>query len=329
METRRLGTTDMSITKVGVGAWAIGGGGWAAGWGHQDDADSVAAIRHAVELGVNWIDTAPAYGLGHSEEVVARALRDIPASERPFVFTKCGTLRQNPFDSALRTGDPAKIRAEVDESLRRLEVDRLDLLQVHWPAEDGVPIEEYWGCLADLKQQGKARAIGLSNHNVEQLGRAEAVAHVDTLQPPFSMINRAAAADLLPWCADHQTGVIVYSPMQSGLLTGRFDAERVRNLDPEDWRSKNPEFTTNLDANLALVEVVRELADRLGTTVPAVAIGWVLRHPAVTGAIVGARNPGQVDGWIAGASIELDAAAMDGLVAAMETTGAGRGPIRI
>ena len=328
METRRLGTTDLSITKVGVGAWASGGGGGAAGWGHQDDDDSVAAIRHAVDLGVNWIDTAPAYGLGHSEEVVARALRDLPADERPYVFTKCGLIRRDPFDPPNRTGDPATIRREVDDSLRRLEVERLDLLQVHWPAEDGVPIEEYWGALAEVKREGKARAIGLSNHSVEQLERAEAVAHVDTLQPPFSMINRAAAADLLPWCAAHDTGVIVYSPMQSGLLTGRFDAERVKALDPEDWRTRNPEFTTELEANLALVERIRVVADRLGTTIPAVAIGWVLASPAVTGAIVGARHPGQVDGWIPGASTLLDEATLTELAAAIEQTGAGRGPSR-
>lgn len=328
METRRLGTTDMLISRVGVGAWAIGGGGWAAGWGEQDDSDSVAAIRHAVDLGVNWIDTAPAYGLGHSEEVVARAIRDLPEAERPYVFTKCGTIRTDPFGPANRTGDPAALRAEVDASLARLGVDRLDLLQVHWPAEDGVPIEEYWGTLAELKQAGKARAIGLSNHSVEQLERAEAVAHVDTLQPPFSMINRSAAADLLPWCAAHDTGVIVYSPMQSGLLTGRFDAERVRSLDPEDWRTRSPEFTTNLAANLALVEAVRAVADRLGTTVPAVAIGWVLASAAVTAAIVGARNPGQVDGWIAGATTVLDPATLDELAVAIERTGAGQGPAR-
>lgn len=328
METRRLGTTDMLITRVGVGAWAIGGGGWAAGWGEQDDDESVAAIRHAVDLGVNWIDTAPAYGLGHSEEVVARALRDLPEADRPYVFTKCGIIRTDPFGPPNRTGDPAALRAEVDASLARLGVERLDLLQVHWPAEDGVPIEEYWGTLAELKQAGKARAIGLSNHTVEQLERAEVVSHVDTLQPPFSMINRSAAADLLPWCAEHETGVIVYSPMQSGLLTGRFDAERVRNLDPEDWRTRNPEFTTNLDANLALVEAIGNVADRLGTTIPAVAIGWVLASPAVTGAIVGARNPAQVDGWIAGATTDLDPATLDELAAAIERTGAGQGPAR-
>ena len=328
MDTRRLGTTDMSITPVGVGAWAIGGGGWAAGWGRQDDDESVAAIRHAVDLGVNWIDTPPAYGLGHSEEVGARALRDLPADERPLVFTKCGLIRHDPFDPPHRTGDPATIRREVDESLRRLEVERLDLLQVHWPAEDGVPIEEYWGALAELKQAGKARAIGLSNHTVEQLERAEAVAHVDTLQPPFSLINRSAAAELLPWCAGHGTGVIVYSPMQSGLLTGRFDAERVRNLDPEDWRTRNPEFTTNLPANLALVERLRAVADRLATSPGAVAIGWTLSFPAVTGAIVGARNPAQVDGWISGADTVLDDATLAELARAIEQTGAGRGPVR-
>ncbi len=328
MDTRRLGTTDMSITPVGVGAWAIGGGGWAAGWGRQDDDESVAAIRHAVDLGVNWIDTAPAYGLGHSEEVVARALRDLPADERPLVFTKCGLIRHDPFDPPHRTGDPATIRREVDESLRRLEVERLDLLQVHWPAEDGVPIEEYWGALAELKQAGKARAIGLSNHTVEQLERAEAVAHVDTLQPPFSLINRSAAGDLLPWCAEHETGVIVYSPMQSGLLTGSFSEARAAALPAGDWRSRGPEFQPpRLQNNLALADAMRPIAERHGTTVGAISVAWTLATPGVTGAIVGARNPQQVDGWLPAARLSLTDADLDEIAGAIERTGAGTGPV--
>src|SRR5919197_2044409 len=228
MQTRELGTTGMQITTVGFGAWAIGGSGWKYAWGGQDDAESIAAIRHAVESGVNWIDTAAVYGLGHSEEVVARALADIPQADRPYVFTKCGLV----WDENNRTAEPqrvmnaASVRREVEASLRRLNTERIDLYQVHWPAEDGTPLQEYWQTMADLKAEGKVRAIGLSNHDVAQLERAEKVAHVDSLQPPFSAINRLAAGEI-GWCADHDTGVIVYSPMQSGLLTGSFTAERA------------------------------------------------------------------------------------------------------
>jgi len=328
--TRQLGTTDLHITRLGFGAWAIGGGEWSFGWGTQDDSDSVAAIRHAVASGINWIDTAAVYGLGHSEEVVARALRDIPEGERPYVFTKCGLVWDpaQPFATAKRVGRADSIRSEVDASLRRLGVERIDLLQIHWPAEDGAEVEEYWGDLAAAKAAGKVRAIGLSNHGVPALARAEAVAHVDSLQPPFSLIRRDALSDVLPWCAAHGTGAIVYSPMQSGLLTGAFDRARVEGLDPLDWRSRNPEFTTHLDRNLALVERLRAVADRLGSTPGEVALAWVLSHDAVTGAIVGARRPEQVDGWIGGADLRLDEATLQELADAVTGTGAGTGPLR-
>lgn len=329
LATRQLGTTDMHITRLGFGAWAIGGGEWSFGWGAQDDSDSVAAIRHAVESGINWIDTAAVYGLGHSEEVVGRAVNDLPEDERPYVFTKCG-LRWDPaqpFVQARRVGRAESIREEVDNSLRRLGVERIDLLQVHWPAEDGAEIEEYWAELAAARQAGKLRAIGLSNHAVPALERAEAVAHVDSLQPPFSLIKRDALADVLPWCAAHGTGVIVYSPMQSGLLTGAFDRDRAARLDPKDWRSRNPEFTTNLDRNLALVDRLRVVAERLGCTPGEVALAWVLSHDAVTGAIVGARRPEQVDGWIGGADVTLDDATLQELADAVTQTGAGSGPL--
>jgi len=328
--TRQLGTTDLHITRLGFGAWAIGGGEWSFGWGTQDDSDSVAAIRHAVASGINWIDTAAVYGLGHSEEVVARALRDIPEGERPYVFTKCGLVWDpaQPFATAKRVGRADSIRSEVDASLRRLGVERIDLLQIHWPAEDGAEVEEYWGELAAAKAAGKVRAIGLSNHGVPALARAEAVAHVDSLQPPFSLIRRDALSDVLPWCAAHGTGAIVYSPMQSGLLTGAFDRARVEGLDPLDWRSRNAEFTTNLDRNLALVERLRAVADRLGSTPGEVALAWVLSHDAVTGAIVGARRPEQVDGWIGGADLRLDEATLQELADAVTGTGAGTGPLR-
>src|SRR5213592_4191872 len=245
LPTAPLGTTGMRITRVGFGAWAIGGGGWSFAWGSQDDADSIGAIRHAVERGINWIDTAAVYGLGHSEEIVARAPRDIPADDRPYVFTKAG-LVWDVHDHAAplrRVGDHLSLRREVEASLRRLGVERIDLYQMHWPAEDGTPLEDYWGTLLQLKEEGKVRAVGLSNHDVAQLEAAERLGHVDTLQPPFSAIRREIAAAELPWCAAHGTGVIVYSPVQSGLLTGTFSAKRAAQLDAGDWRSRSPDFT--------------------------------------------------------------------------------------
>lgn len=328
MEKRRLGTTDIEITPVGYGAWAIGGGGWSFGWGPQDDAESVAAIRHAVDLGVNWVDTAAIYGLGRSEKVIAAALKDLPESDRPYVFTKCGLVPQDdPMLPNRRVGDPESVRREIDASLQRLGVERIDLMQMHWPADD-VPVEDYWGVLVEAREAGKVRAIGLSNHDVDRLNRAEAIGHVDSLQPPFSLIKRGTAADLLPWCAANGTGVIVYSPMQSGLLTGAFDRARVEALPDDDWRKKATEFTTNLDANLGLVEALRSVADRFGTSPGVVAVAWTLAFDAVTGAIVGARRPDQVDGWIAAGELRLDGAALDQIDASLGSTGAGSGPTR-
>jgi aryl-alcohol dehydrogenase-like predicted oxidoreductase len=325
-----LGRTDMTITRVGFGAWAIGGGGWAFAWGDQDDSESIAAMRHAVEAGVNWIDTAAVYGLGHSEELVGRVLKDLPAADRPYVFTKCGLIwdEENRTAVAKRVGRPDSIRAEIERSLTRLGVEQIDLYQVHWPAEDGTPIEEYWQALVDLKREGKARAIGLSNHKVEQLERAERIGHVDTLQPPFSPIRRDVAAAELPWCDAHGTGVIVYSPMQSGLLTGTFSAARAAALPAGDWRSRSPEFQPpKLSSNLALADALGPIAARHGVSVGAVAIAWTLAARGVTGAIVGARSPEQVDGWIAAADLTLDAADLAEIRSAIETTGAGTGPL--
>lgn len=326
---RSLGRTGMDITRIGFGAWAIGGAGWAAGWGAQDDADSIAAIRHAVARGINWIDTAAVYGLGHSEELVGQALKGMPAAERPYVFTKCGLV----WDEKQRTAPPRRVgaarslRAEAEASLKRLGVERIDLLQMHWPANDGTALDEYWQTLLDLKREGKVRAVGLSNHNVAQLELAEQLGHVDTLQPPFSAIRRDAAADLLPWCAEHETGVIVYSPMQSGLLSGRFTEARAASLPADDWRSRNAEFTgENLRRNLALAQALEEVAQRHGATVAATAIAWTLAWPGVTGAIVGARDPAQVDGWLGAATLELDDDDMARIAAFIETTGVGTGP---
>lgn len=330
LPVRRFGTTDMMITRVGFGSWAVGGD-WAVGWGSQDDRDSIAAIRHAVARGVNWIDTAAIYGLGHSEEMVAAALADIPRSERPYVFTKCGLI-PDPTDrnaGPRQVGAPASIRAEIENSLRRLKVERIDLYQMHWPADDGTPIEAYWRTLLDLKQEGKVRAVGLSNHDVDQLSAAEAIGHVDTLQPPFSAIKRDVAAAELPWCEAHQTGVIVYSPMQAGLLSGSFTAQRAASLPANDWRSRNAEFTGEaLRRNLAVADAMRDVAERHGVTTASVAVAWTLAWPAVTAAIVGARRPSQVDGWIEAASLSLTEQDMQLIGAAIERVAAGRGPTR-
>jgi aryl-alcohol dehydrogenase-like predicted oxidoreductase len=327
----RFGTTDMHITRVGFGAWAIGGPDWKMGWGAQDDRESVVAIRHAVDRGINWIDTAAIYGLGHSEEVVAKALAEIPVADRPYVFTKCGLIwDENDRQAApQQIGAPASIRREVEGSLKRLGVERIDLYQMHWPAKDGATLEEYWQTLLDLKAEGKVRAVGLSNHNVEQLERAEALGHVDTLQPPFSAIKRDVAASELPWCHAHQTGVIVYSPMQAGLLSGRFSVERVAAMPADDWRPRNAYFQGEaLEQNLKLAAAFGPIAERHGATIPAAVVAWTLAWPGVTGAIVGARSPDQVDGWLGAASLELTPEDMAEIAVAIEATGAGSGPAR-
>ncbi|RAY12580.1 aldo/keto reductase [Actinomadura craniellae] len=327
LPTQPLGTTKMDITRVGFGAWAIGGAGWTFGWGTQDDTESIAAIRYALEHGVNWIDTAAVYGLGHSEEVVARALQGVPEADRPYVFTKCGMV-WDPADRSAeprRIGAPESIRREVEDSLRRLGVERIDLYQMHWPPDDGTPLEDYWGTMLGLKTEGKIRAAGLSNHDVSRLETAEKIGHVDSLQPPFSAIHRSAAAEI-EWCAAHGTGVIVYSPMQSGLLTGAFSRERAAALPPDDWRSGHPDFTTGLDANLALAAALPPVAERHGVPVSAVAVAWTLAWTGVTGAIVGARRPDQIDGWLPAAALRLTRADLDEIAAAIERTGAGEGP---
>ena len=317
-----FGRTGMEITRVGFGAWAAGG----TSWGSQDDDASVAAIRRAVELGVNWVDTAPVYGRGHSEEIVARAVRGLPDADRPYVFTKTEPLRRDgePFSS----GDAAALRAGVENSLRRLGLECLDLLQFHWPAEDDVPLEEYWATLLALKAEGKAAHVGLSNFDVDQLTAAEAVGHVETLQPPFSAVQRESGGDVIPWCADHGTGVIVYSPMQAGLLTGAFTRERVAALPEGDWRRDDEDFTVGLDANLALAAALEPIAAKHGTSRAAVAVAWTLAWRGVTGAIVGGRSASQVDGWIDAAELVLDAEDLDDVAEAIAATGAGKGPAR-
>ncbi len=318
---------DMQVTRVGFGAWAIGGNGWAGGWGAQDDDGSVATIRAAFERGVNWIDTAAIYGLGRSERVVGRALRDL--DETPYVFTKCGLTWDENGDGPHNVMAPDSVRRECDASLQRLGVERIDLYQVHWPPTDGTPIEEYWAVMAELKDSGKVRAIGLSNHDVKQCMRAEEIAHVASLQPPFSLIARDVAADLLPWCAENGTAVIVYSPMQSGLLTGAFSKERVDALPEDDWRKSNDDFTEPaLSRNLALVDALRTVAERHGVPVASVAVAWTLAWPQVTAAIVGARRPEQIDGWLPAADLTLTDEDLDDIERAVRETRAGSGPAR-
>jgi aryl-alcohol dehydrogenase-like predicted oxidoreductase len=325
--TRPLGSAGPAITTVGFGAWAVGGA-WAFGWGPQDDRDSIAAIHRALDAGVGWIDTAAAYGLGHSEEVVARALEGVAA--RPLVFTKCGMVWHDRPDRVPRADlRPEWIRRECEDSLGRLRVEALDLLQFHWPDRNtGTPIEESWGAMADLVREGKVRHAGVSNFDRDLLERCEPILHVDSLQPPLNAIQRDAA-DLLPWCEANGTGVIVYSPMMSGLLTGRFTAERVERLDAGDWRRGFREFREpRLSENLALQDALRPVAERHGVSVGAVAVAWALAWPGVSGAIVGARDPGQVEGWLPAAELALTPEDLDEIAAAIERTGAGQGPAR-
>jgi aryl-alcohol dehydrogenase-like predicted oxidoreductase len=286
-------------------------------------------MRHAIARGVNWIDTAAVYGLGHSEEVVGQFLRTLAPGDRPYVFTKCG-LEWDPQDRmkvSRRTLAPDSIRRECEVSLRRLGVERIDLYQFHWPDEGGVPMEDSWDTMTRLVEQGKVRSVGVSNFSVELLERCETRRHVDSLQPPFSMIKRDVAGAQLPWCAAHGTGVISYSPMQSGILTDTFSADRVATFAPDDWRRRGQEFKSpNLERNLVLRDALKPIAAKHQTTVGAVAIAWVLTWPGVTGAIVGARSAEQVDGWLPAASVVLDSQDLDDITGAIERSGAGTGP---
>jgi aryl-alcohol dehydrogenase-like predicted oxidoreductase len=301
MKTEKLGNTDLSITPVGFGAWAIGGSGWEFGWGEQDDDQSIAAIHRAVELGVNWIDTAAVYGMGHSEEVVGSALKTWQGP-RPYVFTKCG-LRWDEQGYVHRDLTANSIRRECEESLRRLNVNVIDLYQIHWPTED---LEEGLGAMAQLQKEGKVRWIGVSNFNVDELRRAQKIASIASLQPPYSLVHREVEQEILPYCRSTERGVIVYSPMASGLLTGAMTRERAASLPASDWRSRDVEFQEpKLSTNLALVERLRKVGERHGRPPGQVAIAWTLRNPAVTGAIVGARNAKQVEGNVGAAELQL------------------------
>jgi aryl-alcohol dehydrogenase-like predicted oxidoreductase len=296
MQTCKLGNSDLNITPVGYGAWAVGGSGWQYAWGSQDDSDSIAAIHRALELGVNWIDTAAVYGLGHSEEVVARALKSW-SGPRPYVFTKCG-LRWGSNGEVQKVLSADSIRGEVEDSLRRLSTDVIDLYQIHWPPDpDSSELEEGWSTLAELQREGKVRWIGVSNFDVQQLRRAEAIAPVTSLQPRYSLVHPEIEDEILPYCLRQGIGVVVYSPMASGLLAGAMTRERATDLPKDDWRRGHPDFTEpNLSRNLALVAVLRVIAKRHKRGVGEVAIAWTLHNPAVTGAIVGARNAKQAEG---------------------------------
>lgn len=292
-ERRKLGNSNLEITSLGIGAWAMGGAGWAFSWGDQDDEDSVNAIHAALEAGMNWIDTAAVYGLGHSEEVVGRAIRGI--TQKPYLFTKC-ERRWDTEGKIFGSLKAESIRKECEDSLRRLKVDAIDLYQIHWPSPEE-DIEEGWTEMARLKEAGKVRWIGVSNFNVNQMKRARAIAPITSLQPPYSLLARASEKEILPFARENGIGVLVYSPMRAGLLTGKMTRERALNLSPEDWRRRDPDFQEpRLSRNLELVELLRSIADRHGRTPAEVALAWTLHNPAVTAAIVGLRRADQVPG---------------------------------
>lgn len=302
MRTRQLGNTDLEITPLGLGTWAIGGGNWQFGWGPQDDEASIATIHRALDLGINWIDTAAVYGLGHSEEIVAKALQG--RSTRPYVFTK-GSRVWNDKGEITSSLKGQSLRREVENSLRRLQTDVIDLYQLHWPNPDE-DIEEAWRTLAKLQKEGKLRYIGVSNFNVQQMRRAQKIAPIASLQPPYSLVHPEVEKDILPYCQEQNIGVIVYSPMTSGLLTGAMSAERVANMPENDWRKRDPEFQEpRLSRNLQLVNLLQEIGYPHGRSVGEVAIAWVLHNPAVTGAIVGGRKPQQIDEIIGAAEFRL------------------------
>jgi aryl-alcohol dehydrogenase-like predicted oxidoreductase len=309
VERRQLGSRGPAITRVGFGAWAIGGA-WKHGWGPTDDDVSVEAIRHAIEAGVNWIDTAAVYGLGHSEEVVGKAIEPFAVGEEVYVFTKCGRNwygKGSEIENDLR---PDSIRFECEQSMRRLGLDRIDLYQFHRPDDlTGTALEESWGAMAQLAEEGKVRWIGLSNFDVALVERCHAIRHVDAVQPPLSLIDQRARHDLIPWCREHGTGVIVYSPMATGLLTGAFGRARFESLPHDDWRRRMPNFQEpRFSQILALVERLRPIVKRRGTTFAVLAVAWTLTVPGVTGAIVGARHREHVDGWLPATDFELDGA---------------------
>jgi aryl-alcohol dehydrogenase-like predicted oxidoreductase len=320
VEQRTLGGSDLRITRLGLGAWAIGGGDWVYGWGPQRDADSLATIRNAVERGINWIDTAAVFGLGHAERIIARGLRDIPRRERPYVFTSCG-LVWDELGNVSHSLEPQSIRREAETSLRRLEVDCIDLYQIGWPAcpksparHDPGPLEAAWETMTALQREGKARLVGVSNCNAEQLARLQRVAPVTILHAPYSLLRREIEDQTLPFCEDHRISVIACSPLQSGLLTGKMTPERLASLPHNDWRRRSPDFHgTGLSRALGMVDRLAAIGARDGRSAGAVAIAWTLHNAAVTVTAVGARQPHQVDDIVEAASFRFAAGEIDEL----------------
>jgi aryl-alcohol dehydrogenase-like predicted oxidoreductase len=307
METRKLGNSDLQITTIGFGAWAIGGTGYEYAWGPQNDQDSISGIYRALELGINWIDTAPAYGKGYSEEIVARAMAGW-SGPRPYIFTKCG-LHWDSEGKIFKVLDGQAIRQECEDSLRRLRVETIDLYQIHWPTDDPAETAKSWETLAHLQRQGKVRWIGVSNFNVQQMQQAQQIAPLTSLQPPYSLIRREVEAEIFPFCEREKIGVIIYSPMYSGLLTGAMTRERAASLPKDDWRGRDPEFNEpRLSKNLRLVARLKAIGDHHGRSPGEVAVAWTLRHPAVTGAIVGARSVKQVEGVMRAGNFTLSEA---------------------
>ncbi len=323
MRTRKLGARGPEITVIGLGSWGFGGeGGF--GFGPVDNDECIATIRYTVERGINWIDTAAVYGLGHSEQIIGRAIKPWKVGEDVYIFTKCGqNWYQTGGTQLIRDLRPDSIRFECEQSLRRLGIERIDLYQLHWPDTTGTPVEDSWGTMVDLIEEGKIRWAGVSNFDVTLLTRCNLIRHVDSLQAPLNLINRSARNDVIPWCQEHGTGVIVYSPLASGLLTGAFSLHRISNLPSDDGRRRLPRFQEpQLSRNLALAEKVRPIAERLGVGLPALAVAWTLAVSGVTGAIAGARHPDQVDGWVPGANVNLPVDALAEIQKAIEEFGA-------
>ena len=316
MQTRPVGNSELEFSVIGLGTWAISGGDWAFGWGPQDESEAIACVVRAVELGVNWIDTAAVYGHGQSEKLVGKALKEISQSDRPLIATKCGrtTLSDGGIGKSLRK---ESVIAECDASLQRLGVDVIDLYQMHWPEPDE-EIEEGWQTLVDLKQQGKVRCIGVSNHSVSQMQRLAKIHPITSLQPPYSMMARDVETEILPYCGQENIGVVAYSPMGKGMLTGAFDADRAKSLDQTDHRSRDPRFQSpQLEINLSFVSKLGKIADGLGWKLPELAIAWVMRRSELTSAIVGTRHPKQIEQTVVAGTRVLDeasAAAIDQLL---------------
>ena len=292
MKTRKLGYSDLHLTPIGLGTWAMGGGDWKFGWGDQDDAASIASVHQALDAGVNWIDTAAIYGHGHAERVVGKAIQD--RRDDVLIATKCGRVWEGESREIGKSLRRESVHREVDVSLQRLGIDCIDLYQIHWPEPDE-EIEEGWGAVAELVEAGKIRYAGVSNFNMEQLKRIQPIHPVTSLQPPYSMLRREVEEEILPYCRENQIGIVAYSPMQAGLLTGRFSKERVQNLPANDWRKANPFFTSpQLEANLSIIEQLRPVAAQMEITLPQLALAWVLRRSEMTAAIAGARRPEQI-----------------------------------